>query len=202
MCIYSVLTLSPAFLDPRSSSKWVLDRGMGYSESEVIHTSEGRPINLSSIADLYCLKALHLRPLLTVFRGKSRLLELLRGQRRLVTPLAVLFTRYCKRIPIRGRRASTTKLPVLRRWTMAEANGGGGSVVGSSLPVQFLETPEGRKLAYRRSEGSSPGVVFLHGLCSTMNGQKACALERLCQSQGHAFVAFDLSGHGQSSEKV
>ena len=84
---------------------------------------------------------------------------------------------------------------------MAEANGGGGSNVSSSLPIQFLETPEGRKLAYRRSEGSSPGVVFLHGLCSTMNGQKASALERLCRGQGHAFVTFDLCGHGQSSEK-
>ena len=84
---------------------------------------------------------------------------------------------------------------------MAEANGGGSSVNHSTLPVQFLETPEGRKLAYRRLEGSSPGVVFLHGLCSTMNGQKAAALENLCASKGHAFVSFDLSGHGQSSEK-
>ena len=83
---------------------------------------------------------------------------------------------------------------------MAEANGGGSSVNSSSLPVQFLETPEGRKLAYKRFEGSSPGVVFLHGLSSNMNGQKARALENLCMSKGHAFVCFDLSGHGQSSE--
>lgn len=84
---------------------------------------------------------------------------------------------------------------------MAEANGGGSSVTDSSLPVQFLETAEGRKLAYRRFEGSSPGVVFLHGLLSTMNGQKSRALESLCVNKGHAFVCFDLSGHGQSSEK-
>ena len=84
---------------------------------------------------------------------------------------------------------------------MAEANGGGSSVVNSSsLPVQFLETPAGRKLAYKRLEGTSPGVVYLHGLSSTMNGQKARALENLCMSKGHAFVCFDLSGHGQSSE--
>lgn len=87
------------------------------------------------------------------------------------------------------------------RATMAEANGGGSSVVNSSsLPVQFLETPAGRKLAYKRLEGTSPGVVYLHGLSSTMNGQKARALENLCMSKGHAFVCFDLSGHGQSSE--
>lgn len=81
---------------------------------------------------------------------------------------------------------------------MAEANGG---VISSGLPVQFLDTPEGRKLAYRRSEGASPGVVYIHGLCSTMNGQKACSLEKLCLKEGHSFVSFDLSGHGQSSEK-
>lgn len=87
------------------------------------------------------------------------------------------------------------------RATMAEANGGGSSVVNSSsLPVQFLETSVGRKLAYKRLEGTSPGVVYLHGLSSTMNGQKARALENLCMSKGHAFVCFDLSGHGQSSE--
>ena len=87
------------------------------------------------------------------------------------------------------------------RATMAEANGGGSSVVNSSsLPVQFLETSAGRKLAYKRLEGTSPGVVYLHGLSSTMNGQKARALENLCMSKGHAFVCFDLSGHGQSSE--
>ena len=84
---------------------------------------------------------------------------------------------------------------------MAEADGGGSSVNSSTLPVQFLETSEGRKLAYKRFEGSSPGLVYLHGLCSSMNGQKASALEKLCVSKGHAFVCFDLSGHGQSSEK-
>ena len=82
---------------------------------------------------------------------------------------------------------------------MAEANSVGSST-NSDRPVQFLETSQGRKLAYRKTEGSSPGVVFLHGLRSDMTGQKARALENLCQSQGHAFVCFDLSGHGQSSE--
>ena len=47
--------------------------------------------------------------------------------------------------------------------------------------------------------GSSPGVVFIHGLKSTMNGQKAIALESFCQRRGTAFVRFELSGHGDSS---
>lgn len=66
-------------------------------------------------------------------------------------------------------------------------------------PPAFLETPEGRRLAYHKVEGS-PGVVYIHGLASDMNGEKALALERFCRNQGMAFVRFDLSGHGQSSE--
>lgn len=66
--------------------------------------------------------------------------------------------------------------------------------------VQFLESPEGRRLAYRKLEGSSPGVVYIHGLNSTMNGEKAQALEQACRRQGNGFLRFDLSGHGQSSQ--
>ncbi len=67
-------------------------------------------------------------------------------------------------------------------------------------PPAFLETSEGRRLAYHKLEGSSPGVVYIHGLASDMTGKKAHALEQFCSSQGQAYVRFDLSGHGQSSE--
>jgi pimeloyl-ACP methyl ester carboxylesterase len=69
----------------------------------------------------------------------------------------------------------------------------------STSEVQFIETVEGRKLAYHKLEGSSPGVVFIHGLNSHMNGQKALALEQVCKRQGSSYVRFDLSGHGKSS---
>ncbi len=65
--------------------------------------------------------------------------------------------------------------------------------------TQFLETAEGRRLAYHKVEGSSPGVVFIHGLNSNMDGDKAKALEQVCRRQRAAYVRFDLSGHGQSS---
>ena len=68
-----------------------------------------------------------------------------------------------------------------------------------SLETQFLETPEGRRLAYHKVEGSSPGVVFIHGLNSDMNGEKAKTLEQVCRRRRTAYVRFDLSGHGQSS---
>lgn len=57
-------------------------------------------------------------------------------------------------------------------------------------------------MAYHRLDGKCPGVVFLHGFRSDMEGGKALALESLCRDQGRAFVRFDLFGHGQSSGRV
>ncbi|MCC5983779.1 MAG: alpha/beta hydrolase [Rhodobacteraceae bacterium] len=65
----------------------------------------------------------------------------------------------------------------------------------------FLETPQGRRIAYNRSEGRAPGVVFLGGLVSDMTGTKAVHLEAWARAQGRAFLRFDYSGHGESSER-
>ena len=64
----------------------------------------------------------------------------------------------------------------------------------------FLETPQGRRIAYRLSEGTGPGVVFLGGFRSDMEGTKAVHLEAWAQARGRAFLRFDYSGHGASSE--
>ncbi|WP_299598533.1 alpha/beta hydrolase [uncultured Tateyamaria sp.] len=63
----------------------------------------------------------------------------------------------------------------------------------------YLDTPQGRRLAYHRSEGTGPWVVFLGGLKSDMEGTKAIHLEAWCRAQGRAFLRFDYSGHGISS---
>ncbi|MGR3503866.1 alpha/beta hydrolase [Pseudaestuariivita sp.] len=65
--------------------------------------------------------------------------------------------------------------------------------------MQMLETPQGRRIAYHRTEGTGPGVVFLGGLMSDMTGTKAVHLEDWARRQGRAFLRFDYSGHGQSS---
>ncbi|WP_249209221.1 alpha/beta hydrolase [Magnetospirillum sulfuroxidans] len=57
-------------------------------------------------------------------------------------------------------------------------------------------------MAYQRLEGKTPGIVFLHGFHSDMEGTKALALESLCRNQGRAFLRFDLFGHGKSSGRV
>ena len=63
----------------------------------------------------------------------------------------------------------------------------------------FLEREDGSTIAYHRSSGKHPGVVFLTGFKSDMTGSKAISLESYCQQRGQAFLRFDYTGHGQSS---
>ncbi len=78
---------------------------------------------------------------------------------------------------------------------MKDKQDGCGPPVGAGI----LARGDGASIAYRRIDGTSPGVVFLHGLRSDMTGTKAQALEALCRAGGHAFVGFDCFGHGGSS---
>lgn len=64
----------------------------------------------------------------------------------------------------------------------------------------FITTPQGRKIAYHQTAGKGPGVVFLGGFKSDMTGTKAVHLEDWAKANGRAFLRFDYSGHGQSSE--
>ncbi|PIB25887.1 alpha/beta hydrolase [Amylibacter kogurei] len=65
--------------------------------------------------------------------------------------------------------------------------------------TQFLETSKGRKIAYHKTDGAGPAVVFLGGFKSDMGGTKAVYLEEWAQKNGRAFLRFDYSGHGESS---
>jgi pimeloyl-ACP methyl ester carboxylesterase len=67
------------------------------------------------------------------------------------------------------------------------------------MMTEFLTTPQGRRLAYNRNPGKTPGVVFLGGYNSDMEGTKARALHDWARAEGRAFLRFDYSGHGQSS---
>lgn len=58
-----------------------------------------------------------------------------------------------------------------------------------------------RQLAYDKTDGRGPGVVFLGGFRSDKEGTKALYLEEWAQRRGRAFLRFDYSGHGQSSGK-
>ncbi|QYX55761.1 alpha/beta hydrolase [Roseovarius sp. SCSIO 43702] len=65
--------------------------------------------------------------------------------------------------------------------------------------AEFLDTMEGRRLAYEHRAGKGPGVVFLGGFKSDMEGTKALHLDEWARREERAFLRFDYSGHGQSS---
>ena len=62
----------------------------------------------------------------------------------------------------------------------------------------FLTTPQGRHIAYHRTPGREPGVVFLGGFRSDMTGSKALHLQAWAEATGRSFLRFDYSGHGAS----
>ena len=64
----------------------------------------------------------------------------------------------------------------------------------------FLNTPQGRRIAYHLTNGTGPAVVFLGGFKSDMGGTKAVHLEDWARKSGRAFLRFDYSGHGESGE--
>lgn len=64
---------------------------------------------------------------------------------------------------------------------------------------EYLNTAQGRRIAFRRSTGQGPGIVFLGGFKSDMTGTKAAWLDDWARERGRAFVRFDYSGHGDSS---
>ncbi|MEO0752975.1 MAG: alpha/beta hydrolase [Pseudomonadota bacterium] len=66
--------------------------------------------------------------------------------------------------------------------------------------TEFLAGPRGRQLAYVKTDGRGPGIVFLGGFKSDMEGTKALYLEEWAKATGRSFIRFDYSGHGLSSE--
>ena len=64
-------------------------------------------------------------------------------------------------------------------------------------PPAFLNGPYGR-IAYRRREGTGPGLVWLGGFRSDMLGTKAGFLDGWTREAGRAYLRFDYAGHGES----
>jgi pimeloyl-ACP methyl ester carboxylesterase len=67
------------------------------------------------------------------------------------------------------------------------------------MPFQILTRENGTSIAYNKLVGNPPGLIFMSGFMSDMNGSKALALEQHCQERGLAFLRFDYMGHGNSS---
>ena len=68
-----------------------------------------------------------------------------------------------------------------------------------SPPERILTRADGTRIAYQRTQGRGPGVIFCGGFMSDMSGTKALALEARAAEVGRAFTRFDYRGHGRSS---
>src|SRR5665213_1029246 len=55
-----------------------------------------------------------------------------------------------------------------------------------------------RRIAVRARAGAAPGLVWLGGFKSDMQGTKALALDEWATAHDRACVRFDYSGHGES----
>ncbi len=64
--------------------------------------------------------------------------------------------------------------------------------------TEYLDTPQGRRIAYNQTRGRGPGVVFLGGFMSDMGGTKAVHLHEWAQRSDCSFLRLDYSGHGES----
>lgn len=65
--------------------------------------------------------------------------------------------------------------------------------------ARFFPRVHGGRLAWRRDEGRAPGILWLGGFRSNMDGTKAQAISAWARTAGRAFLRFDYSGHGLSS---
>lgn len=64
--------------------------------------------------------------------------------------------------------------------------------------VSHVDGPRGDRLAFAKTAGAGPCVVFLSGYRSDMGGTKAVHLEAWAGQAGRAFLRLDYAGHGQS----
>ena len=66
----------------------------------------------------------------------------------------------------------------------------------------ILTITETDHIAYHRFLGNTPGIIFLAGHGSDMEGSKALHLEKWARTNGQAFLRFDYRGHGKSSGSI
>ena len=63
----------------------------------------------------------------------------------------------------------------------------------------FLHINDNQRLAYHKIDGKNPGIIFLCGHGSDMQGTKSIYMENWAREHGHSFIRFDYRGHGQSN---
>ncbi len=69
----------------------------------------------------------------------------------------------------------------------------------SDVTLNYLSTPDGEKIAYKKTDGAGPVFIWCGGLKSDMEGGKAIHLHDWAIEQGQSYIRFDYFGHGVSS---
>src|ERR1700738_3235931 len=88
--------------------------------------------------------------------------------------------------------------------TQTAANWNDDPMTNSAAPSRepaFIEVGRGsaaRRIAVRARPGGAPGLFWLCGFNSDMQGTKALALDAWAAEHDRACVRFDYSGHGES----
>ena len=67
--------------------------------------------------------------------------------------------------------------------------------------MPFYKNKQNHKIAYKSLKGKGLGIIFIHGLNSDMNGNKALTIERYARKNKLNFIRFDCRGHGKSEGK-
>jgi pimeloyl-ACP methyl ester carboxylesterase len=67
--------------------------------------------------------------------------------------------------------------------------------------MEYIDGKRG-KIAYCKTVGDGPGVIFLGGFMSDMTGTKATYLEKCCQEWCRPYIRFDYFGHGASEGRL
>jgi pimeloyl-ACP methyl ester carboxylesterase len=72
------------------------------------------------------------------------------------------------------------------------------SVVAAPTFITVGSDADRRQIALRVRDGAAPGLFWMSGFKSDMQGGKAVALDTWAAESGRACVRFDYSGHGES----
>lgn len=97
--------------------------------------------------------------------------------------------------PVSGTRARG--MPLEAQMSQQNDSGPGNDSRPAADAIEIIGA-DGVRLAGRHQPGAGPAILFLHGLMSTMNGEKAQHLAADAKAHGREFLRYDASGHGGS----
>mgnify|MGYP000244001435 FL=1 len=69
-------------------------------------------------------------------------------------------------------------------------------------PAEWLDTPRGDRIAYRRVRGEGATLLWLGGFLSDMTGSKVTRLMAEARMRGWDLLCFDYFAHGETGGNI